>query len=263
MSLSGWSVQVEDSFEMNKIDVYRKALDNLEGIIAKFEQELEKPELVHGAFVYRSPTVKHVCLLKAVRVVSGANALLVLLQAGYVTEMGVLIRTVGDCINDIYFLLENFPETAPEVEKYVANFFSDGIPEEFDILEEASRKIPRTKVRKIHASRARLLSEYTNLAIDRDLVYRIYSAYSGYVHAGFHSIMELCNRSAPHRFRLKGIKEPVRIHHWEVRFIALLRRTTLVFGYMAEKYNKPDLIREIRNTIDWFDRKIAYVQSAS
>jgi len=248
---------------MIKIDVYRKALDNLEEIINEFEHELDKPELVHGAFVYESPTVEHVCLLKAVRVVSGANALLVLLEAGYVTEMGVLIRTVGDCINDIYFLLEHFPETTPEVERYVANFFGDGIAEEVDILEDGNRKIPRTKVRKIHASRARLLSEYTNLDVDRDMVYRIYSAYSGYVHAGFQSIMELYSRGRPHKFRLKGIREPARIRHWEGRFIALLRRATLVFGYMAEKYNKVDLISEIRSTIDWFDKKIAHVQSAS
>ena len=242
---------------MKKTDVYKKAIEQLENVIAVFEQELEKPQLVRGGFVYESLTVKHVCFLKSVRVVSGINALVVMLEAGYVTEMGVLIRTIGDCINDIYFLLECFPETPPEVEQYIANFCNDGV-EEPETLED-EKKVHRTKVRKIHASRARLLSEHTNLYIDRDMVYKIYSAYSEYVHAGFQSIMELYG-GIPPNFHLRGIKGTPRVRHWQARFIALLRRVTLVFGYMAEKYNKPDLMREIRHIMDWFDKELMYTK---
>jgi len=245
---------------MGRYDVYRKAIDNLEKVVCTFEQELDKPELEHGAFIYKSPTVKHVCLLKAVRIVSGLNALVVLLRGGYVTEMGVLIRTVGDCINDIYFLLENFPQTTPEVERYIANFFND-IIEEPEITENG-KKVHRTKVRKIHASRARLLSERINLPVDRDMVYRIYSAYSGYVHAGFQSIMELYSGKEPHKFHLQGVTETGRIRQWQARLTELLRRTTLVFGYMAEKYNQLELVREIRVMLDWFDKEMTYIKPA-
>jgi len=255
-----YAVRVAWRWWMKKVEIYKKAIERLADFVEAFESELEKPRLRHGGYVYEEPTVKHVCLLKAVRIVSGANALLVLLEAGYVTEMGVLIRTVGDCVNDIYFLLEKFPEIPVDVEKYIANFFSESI-EDVEILED-NRKVHRTKVRKIHASRARLLSEHTNLYIDRDMVYRIYSAYSGYVHAGFQSIMELYG-GLPPKFHLDGIKGTPRVLHWEQRFISLLRRATLVFGYMAEKYNKPDLVRQVRNLIDWFDKEIMYVKQAT
>jgi len=243
---------------MDKTEVFRKSIDHLENIIGVFEQELERPEFIHGAFVYKSPTVKHVCFLKSIRIVSGLNALLVLLQAGYVTEMGVLIRTIGDCINDIYFLLEHFPETTPEVGKYISNFFNESIDEP-EITLNDTRRIYRTKARKIYASRARLLSEHINFPIGQDMVYKIYSAYSGYVHASFPSIMEIYGGNPPHKFHLQGMKGTSRIKHWERILIAFIRSSALVFGYMAEKYNKVDLIHEVRKMMNWFDKETIYI----
>jgi hypothetical protein len=245
--------------KMNEIDVYIKSIGHIEDIIGVFEQELEKPELIDGAFIYKSPTVKHVCFLKGIRIVSGLNALLVLLQAGYVTEMGVLIRTIGDCINDIYFLLEHFPDTTPEVEKYISNFFNEDI-DELNIAEDYDKKTHRTKARKIYASRARLLSEHINFAVCRDMVYEIYSAYSGYVHSGYPNIMEMYDGPPPYKFRLRGMKGTPRIRDWETIFIAFIRSATLVFGYMAEKYNKTELIHEIRKIMTWFEKEMTYVK---
>jgi len=244
---------------MNKIDVYRRAIDHLEKVIGAFEAELEKPESVHGASVYKAPTVRHVCLLKGIRIVSGLNALLVLLQAGYVTEMGVLIRTISDCMNAIYFLLEHFPDKTPEVEKYISHFFSDTLDEPEIVLDQ-NIKIHRTKVKKIHESRARLLSEHINFAIGRDMVYKNYSAYSGYVHAGYLSAMELYGGRSPHKFHLQGMKGTSRIRDWETIFAAFLRSATLVFGYMAEKYDKADLIHEIRKIMNWFEKEMTDVR---
>lgn len=242
---------------MNETDTYRKSIDHLENVIGAFERELEKPELVHAAFVYKSPTVKHVCLLKGIRIVSGLNALLVLFQAGYVTEMGVLIRTIGDCINDIYFLLEHFPDITPEVEKYLSNFFSEDL-EETSIAQDQERKTHRTKARKIYASRARLLSEHINFSVGRDMVYKIYSVYSGYVHAAYPNIMEMYGGEPPHKFHLQGMKGTPRIADWEEILIAFIRSTTLVFGYIAEKYDMTDLVQEIRRVLDWFEREMTY-----
>ena len=244
---------------MNKIDVYRKSIDHLEKVIGVFEEELEKPELMDGAFMYKSPTVKQVCLLKAVRIISGLNALLLLLKAGYVTEMGVLMRTIGDCINDIYFLLEHFPDKTPEVERYISNFFNEGI-EEPEIVESMNKPVYRTKVKRIHASRARLLSEHINFAVCRDMVYKIYSAYSGYVHSAYPNIMELYGGEPPYNFHLQGMEGTSRIRNWETIFIAFIRSATLVFGYMAEKYDKPDLVEEIRGILDWFEDEMTYVE---
>jgi len=246
---------------MTETDICRKSITHLENIIGVFEKELGKPELVHGAYTYDSPNVKHVCFLKGVRIVSGLNALLVLLHAGYLTEMGVLVRTVGDCINDIYFLLENFPQTTPEVEKYVSNFFNE-IIEEPEIDENDRRKTHRIKVRKIHASRARLLSEHMNLEIDRDMVYRIYSAYSGYVHAAYPNIMEMYGGHPQHKFHLRGMKEMSRVKDWSQIVLEFIRSTILVFGYMAEKYADEDIVQEIRRTLEQFEKE-THVQSDS
>jgi hypothetical protein len=241
------------------MDVYKEAIGQLERIVAVFERELEKPQYVHGAFIYGSPTVEHVCLLKAIRIVSGLNALVVLLEAGYVTEMGVLMRTISDCINAIYFLLEHFPETTPEAEKYASNFFGE-VLDEPEIAPNQSRKKYRTKVKKIHASRARQLSEHINFAVGRDMVYKNYSAYSGYVHASYPNIMEIYGGDRPRKFHMQGMKETSRINEWEEVFTDFIQSATLVFGYMAETYNKTDLIHEIRRIMDWFDKTITLVR---
>ncbi len=245
--------------KIDEIDVYRKSIDHLERVIGVFEQELDKPERIHGAFVYKSLTVKHVCLLKGVGIVSGLNALLVLFQAGHVTEMGVLIRTIGDCINDIYFLLEHFPDTTPEVEKYISNFFSEDIGD-LTIVQDQEKKIHRTKARKIYASRARLLSEHINFPVGREMVYKIYSVYSGYVHAAYPNIMEMYGGRPPHKFHLQGMKGTSRIKDWEEILITFIRSSTLVFGYMADKYDKTDLVQEIRGILDWFEKEMTYIE---
>lgn len=246
--------------KIDEIDVYRKSIDHLERVIGVFEQELDKPERIHGAFVYKSLTVKHVCLLKGVGIVSGLNALLVLFQAGHVTEMGVLIRTIGDCINDIYFLLERFPDKTPEVEKYIANFLSEDIGD-LTIVQDQEKKIHRTKARKIYASRARLLSEHINFPVGREMVYKIYSVYSGYVHAAYPNIMEMYGGRPPHKFHLRGMKGTSRIKDWEEILITFIRSATLVFGYMADKYDKVDLVQEIRRILDWFEKEMTYVEN--
>jgi hypothetical protein len=239
---------------MSEADICRKSINHLENIIGVFEKELGKPQPVRGAFTYESPHVKHVCFLKGARIVSGLNALLVLLHEGYLTEMGVLVRTVSDCINDIYFLLENFPKITPEVDKYVSNFFND-IIEEPEIDENDRKRTHRIKVRKIHASRARLLSEHMNLQIDRDMVYRIYSAYSGYVHAAYPNIMEMYGGSPEPRFHLRGMKKMSRVKDWRQIVLEFIRSSILVFGYMAEKYGDEDIVQEIRRTLDQFEKE--------
>jgi hypothetical protein len=244
---------------MNGIGVYKEAVGHLEKIIRIFEEELEKPDLVHGAFLYRSATVMHVCMLKGVRIVSGLNALLVLFEAGYVTEMGVLMRTMSDCMNAIYFLLERFPEKMPEVEKYISDFFGE-VLDEPEIGPDQGGKSYRTKVKKIHASRARLLSEHINFAVGRDMVYKNYSAYSGYVHAAYPNIMELCGGEPPYSFHVQGLKGTPRLKEWETILVAFIRSAFLVFGYMAEKYNKAELIHEIRRIMGWFENQMTELE---
>ena len=241
---------------MNGNNAYKEAVGHLERIVGLFEEELENPESAHGAFLYRSPTVKHVCMLKGIRIVSGLNALLVLFEAGYVTEMGVLMRTISDCMNAIYFVLEHFPELTPEVEKFVSDFFAE-MMDEPEIGPDQSGKVYRTKVKKIHASRARLLSEHINFAVGRDMVYKNYSAYSGYVHAAYPNIMEIYGGERPYSFHVQGLKGTPRLKEWETILVTFIRSAFLVFGYMAEKYDKAELIHEIRKIMGWFESQMA------
>jgi len=239
---------------MKKLDFYRNSIEKLEEIISAFEQELERPALKGGSFAYKSPTLKHICFLKAIRIISGLNALVVLLEAGYLTEMGVLLRTIGECVNDIYFLLEKFPDKTPEVEKYISIFLNKDA-DELQIVEDETKRIRRTKARTILASRVRVLAEHMNLLVDRDAVYKNYDTYSGYVHACYPNIMELYVGGSAGKFHLQGFKKSSRTRDWEKALVDFIRITILVFGYMAEQYDKPELIHKIRELMNWFEKQ--------
>lgn len=240
--------------KMNRVDIYKKSIQRLEEIIGHFESELEKPTVVNGRCGYKTPTLRHICFLKGIRIISGLNALLVLYRAGYVTEMGILLRTINECINDIYFLLENYPHKTPEVEKYIATFLNENV-DELKIVEDESKRIKRTKARTIIASRVRFLSEHMNLHIDREIVYKNYNIYSGYVHACYPNIMELYGNGLNGKFHMSGIKDSRKMKEWEKVLVDFARSTILVFGYMAEKYHKKDLTHRIREAIDWFEKQ--------
>jgi hypothetical protein len=91
-------------------------------------------------------------------------------------------------------------------------------------------------------------------------VYKTYSAYSGYVHAAYRNIMEMYGGQPEPKFRMQGMKGTTRISDWEAIFVAFVRSTALVFGYMAEKYEKVDLIHEIRKMLSWFERQLAQME---
>jgi len=248
--------------KMNRVNIYKKSIQRLEEIIGHFESELEKPTIINGKYGYKSPTLKHICFLKGVRIISGLNALLVLCQAGYVTEMGVLLRTIGECINDIYFLLEHYPRKRPEVEKYIAAFLNENV-DELKIVEDEKKRTKRTKARTIIASRVRFLSEHMNLHIDGEIVYKNYDTYSGYVHACYPNIMELYDNGESSKFYISGLKDKERIKEWEKILIDFTRSTILVFGYMAEKYHKRKLIHKIREVIGWFEKQTSFTTQAT
>jgi len=93
------------------------------------------------------------------------------------------------------------------------------------------------------------------------MVYTIYSAYSGYVHSGYPTIMEIYGGRPPHKFHLRGMKGTSRMKDWEAILTAFIRSATLVFGYMAEKYDKAELVHEIRKIMNWFAKQATYVRT--
>jgi hypothetical protein len=51
------------------------------------------------------------------------NALNLLCRVGFFIDFGAIVRCVGDCVDEVYFLMEEYPEASGNVQKFVRNFF--------------------------------------------------------------------------------------------------------------------------------------------
>jgi hypothetical protein len=78
-------------------------------------------------YEYQDNSAKVVAVLKVVRAAQGVHTLDLLCRSGMFVDFGVVIRCVFDCEAEVYFLLENFPNTSGKVDKFVNAFFASSI----------------------------------------------------------------------------------------------------------------------------------------
>lgn len=198
--------------DLHKLEQIRVVVGELEGAVRAFESKIGRPLYVtegkSGRFKYPSPSPTVLIVLKAARVVSGLNALIGLLRIGHTVEMGVIIRTVDDFLDEILFVDEAVRTGAPttDQQRFIDQFFAeDDFSAEEMMATDAKRPagVPR---RSIHASQARVLGDFADKGPDhvRRMARTIDSAYSGHVHGSYMSTMELYRGGDDEGFMLKG-----------------------------------------------------------
>jgi hypothetical protein len=130
-----------------------------------------------------------VCYLKAVKMCSTLNGILVLLDRAYVQEAYALARVAQDQVDDIHFLVIPRGEgggLSPRQTEAIVEFFQ----EEFDPADPVGTSQERARVGrpKIQAAITNDMNDpSTGNAISR----MIYRMFSGYVHGAYVHIMEL------------------------------------------------------------------------
>lgn len=198
-----------------ELDRVRARIDPLERLVSACAASLPPPIFYHsgqGSYGYRygKPGVRHFCLLKAVRTVSALNAMIALARGGFVQEIGVLVRTMVECTTHIEFILGSIDENdvlAPDVDKYVQDFFAD-------FARKSSRDFKRAQVRQtvVHQRLGATIdniSQQTDAAGQRAPAERMYSnvylTFSNYVHAKYPEIMDLYG-GVPGRYHVNGMR---------------------------------------------------------
>lgn len=82
----------------------------------------------HTGFRFGKPDFRHFCLLKGVRIVSGLNACIQLVRAGYIQELFVLLRTIVEYKTHIEFVLyalDGELKLREDVSAYIEAYFAD------------------------------------------------------------------------------------------------------------------------------------------
>ncbi|MGC9197127.1 MAG: hypothetical protein ACP5IL_17030 [Syntrophobacteraceae bacterium] len=223
-------------------------LDQLAALVEKLRKEaIGEPLWIAGkdVFEYQDHSARVVAILKLIRAMHGVNAIDLLCRAGFFIDLGVIVRCVNDCISEIYFLLEDFPKTSDNVDRFVTAFFASTIDGYL------SNKEPMVLTKKIRSSVVRVLNGEHDDAL-RKLLERIFKTFSGYVHADYAHIMEVYNGAA-FDFNVKGVpaieQRVMRMDHVEVAAISVLYAA----AFIARTLDMTELNQEIMRYVHDFD----------
>lgn len=165
---------------------------------------------------------------KLARYISGLNASLLLLEAGYTQELGAIFRTLDEFGEDIMFLalpISGGIEKTQTHDKYLEQFFQ----EEFDnpgnaILSDQKREtIPRRKIWAVIADAGK---SSLNPHDAREVSRTISQTYSGYVHGASGHILEMVGGN-PLQYHLSGMAGTPRqseftYNYWDYAYRGLI-----------------------------------------
>lgn len=215
----------------------------LEHWVDQIGEDLDAPIWKKDTFVYAKVTAKHVAFLKAVRVVHSLHSLPLLCQRGLFIDAGTIVRCITDCLNEIYFLLEDYPNIKAPVEKFVQYFGATSLIGDND-------KPNAVPSKKIHSAKARILQKYADFNGCRDSIRRIYETFCGYVHSNYPNIMEIYGGPPNNfRFHMAGVPSSKEKGKHKVLIEEMIKDAQLTLAFMALKLNLTDLFSEIKSHI--------------
>jgi hypothetical protein len=184
------------------VTVMTNALRRVESSIAPPQPVPHKDSFV---FRYANKGIHEALVQKLARYISGLNAVAVLLDAGYIQEVGILFRTLDEIQEDIFFLAsaETNGAWSERHAQYLEAFYAEVVfsrPE--SSLRISKPSLPSRKKVRTHTMNA--LGQGVNVSQALDAGESVSTAYSGYVHAASENIMEMYGGNPPH-FHVQGM----------------------------------------------------------
>ena len=221
------------------VAVMTSALRRVESLIAPPQRVPHK-----GSFVFRyaNKGIHEALVQKLARYISGLNAVAVLLDAGYVQEVGVIFRTLDEIQEDIFFLAsaETNGARTERHTQYLEAFYAEAVfsrPEGSLRISKANLP-PRKKVR---AHTMNVLGQGVNVSQALDAGESVSTAYSGYVHAASENIMDMYGGNPPH-FHVEGMRGTPRMATFERDAENYVYRGLMATGVVAKAFGDKPLV---------------------
>ena len=187
-----------------------------------------------------------VAYLKAVRAVQSLKSLRLLQANGLIIDFYTIGRCILDCVNEIDFLLEKYPEDSQTVEKFLKNFREATID---GLLEKGTNRVVSKKIRNASArvwEEEHLTPNHGKAALDKT-----YKIFSEYVHSQYSVIMEIYG--GPHSnqaFQFGGISIEKRKADYLEGIKELDDMVIHNLAYMAKQFSCGEVLREIIQHFD-------------
>jgi hypothetical protein len=221
-------------------------LNRIHILIESFRKEvLGVPQWVAGkhAFEYSQQSVVTVVLLKLIRAAQGLSTLQLLCRAGLFIDMGSSLRGLNECVEEVYFLLETYPEKpSAHVEKFIKNFFEGTID---GYLSITTHQVQRDKIR---SACVRVLRGSHDDATQK-LLERIYQTFCGYTHAGYANIMEVYDGSRD-SFNLDGVPSEAVRRGWAEHFTLACNAVLMAGAFAAQRFGKQEYYKAMMKGVE-------------
>lgn len=203
------------------------------------------PELNGFQWVFCEQTERAVCVGKAVRMVSGIRAALILADAGYIAECGTILRTVSDCANEILSVCEGVRTGHPTAAqtKFVAQYFMPMAkdPDEYD-KQERERWVTRDELLAAHSRWATETNGDPNHV--RKVFRYLAHGYDKFAHAAYITAMELYDGRSQ-RFMVSGVEWEGKKQLYKEATASKLHEVLAALAILAQVSNMPALAQEI------------------
>lgn len=245
------------------ITVYRETVAILESALTTLGAQIEAPifsdDNDYPRFRHRKKSNVLAVYLKAVRIVSTLNASLVLLEHGFIEELGILFRTIDESLEDIVFLLS--PQSDGGASKDQIRVLKEFYKEEFSdpknpfMSQQKRNPVPR---RKIHAALAKRLAKIVGDTVnpsDAAEVHRTISqGMSGFVHGAYPHLMELYGGNPPH-FHLNGMLGTPIHESWIMQARHYYYRGIQALTFLSQALQNETCVTELLSLRNSFEKK--------
>jgi hypothetical protein len=216
-------------------------LDKLFSIMEKLRiQTIGDPVWIpeKSVFEYTNQSIETVAVLKTIRAAQSIKSLYLLCNNGLFIDMGTIYRCIHDCSAEIYFLLEQYPQTSDNVRKFVKAFF------ETTITADLNTKTEQVTTKKIHSAMVRVLTGSKQDEQACAIIRNIYKRFSGYTHTNYSHIMQIYGGSY-YDFNLHGVPS-IQQQEMHMQLVKEAYFSVLCsIGFIAGKFKLTGLFSEI------------------
>ncbi len=193
-------------------------------------------------FEFSTVSVEVVAYLKAVRATQSLKSIRLLIENGLIIDFYTIGRCILDCVTEIDFLLEKYPEVSQTGEKFIHNFREATID---DLLEEGTDVVPSKKIRNASA-RVRAKKGFTTFDEAKGKLDGPYKIFSGYVHNQYAHIMEMYGGNHSElSFKVEGIGSTKKKADYSIWIGELDEMVMHSLAYMAKQFSYEPVLREI------------------
>lgn len=178
-----------------------RTLQVLEQAFLRIESHIDKPTQrpYRGEIVFRyaEEGVKQAVVQKLARMITGLRAALVLLEAGFFQEVGVLQRVLGDLDEEVQFLCYALfrDEMTDLHERFLKGFYTEVFVDTEAEVPSVQTKIPKVNRKNIREYLEEAGAELAGSPEDpsrlKSLGHQISTMYSGFVHGSSSHIMTM------------------------------------------------------------------------